>query len=299
MLRGEPPDRRPRVEGRPTEAPNVSTRPTLRPARPDDYPGFTRLFTELRIPDDTPSRERWIAELVPQALVAEQDGAVLGYALWAATGPSGSLRHLAVDPAARRQGLGRALLAASADLLRARGCVDWRINVRPDNAPALALYESVGFVRCHASCAVRLDWTILEALPRAARPVAAEEILPAADAEIEARLDLAPGVIAEARLHGGRALRALRAREPQRELLGVAVFDPGFPGAFPFRVEHPGFARPLLEDLRTFARPEVPWVQVVVEGDAPLADVLVRAGARVAVAFEHYRGPLSPVAGDA
>jgi len=57
------------------------------------------------------------------------------------------LYSLAVAMHARGAGLGRTLLAASEADARVRGCESMRLEVRVDNAPAIALYEQHGYVR--------------------------------------------------------------------------------------------------------------------------------------------------------
>jgi len=47
----------------------------------------------------------------------------------------------------RRRGIGRALLGRAADWARESGVAKLELHVFPDNAPAIALYESFGFVR--------------------------------------------------------------------------------------------------------------------------------------------------------
>ncbi len=55
---------------------------------------------------------------------------------------------LAVDPAARRQGLGRRLVAAFLDAARARQATRAFLEVAADNDAALALYLQAGFAIC-------------------------------------------------------------------------------------------------------------------------------------------------------
>ncbi|MBR9763103.1 MAG: ribosomal protein S18-alanine N-acetyltransferase [Rhodobacteraceae bacterium] len=54
---------------------------------------------------------------------------------------------IAVDPAARRQGLGRALMQAFLAEARARGAATALLEVAADNAAAIALYRATGFTR--------------------------------------------------------------------------------------------------------------------------------------------------------
>ncbi|MGD9494776.1 MAG: GNAT family N-acetyltransferase [Armatimonadota bacterium] len=52
---------------------------------------------------------------------------------------------LAVHPRGQGHGLGKALMAAALDYLRGRGATCVRLEVRPDNAAARHIYESLGF----------------------------------------------------------------------------------------------------------------------------------------------------------
>ena len=57
------------------------------------------------------------------------------------------LYSIAVADTARGRGLGEALLAAAERRARARGCGRMRLEVRPDNAAAIRLYERRGYRR--------------------------------------------------------------------------------------------------------------------------------------------------------
>ena len=60
-------------------------------------------------------------------------------------GHRGWINYLAVDPAHRRQGLARQLLADVEQHLRAAGCAKINLQIRHDNLDAIAFYRSVGF----------------------------------------------------------------------------------------------------------------------------------------------------------
>jgi ribosomal protein S18 acetylase RimI-like enzyme len=81
--------------------------------------------------------------------VADERGGtgVVGYAITGRTGPQGYLQRVAVAPAARGRGWGRALVADALHWLRARGATRVLVNTQLENRAALALYESCGF-RC-------------------------------------------------------------------------------------------------------------------------------------------------------
>ena len=78
-------------------------------------------------------------------LVAEEGGVVLGYALLRIRGRQGHLESLAVDPPARRLGLGRTLLKAAEQAVLERGALHMRLEIREDNPAAYALYQALGY----------------------------------------------------------------------------------------------------------------------------------------------------------
>jgi GNAT superfamily N-acetyltransferase len=63
------------------------------------------------------------------------------------TGPSeGRLSRVLVDPGRRGQGLARHIVASAIGLAREAGLSTLELHVFTDNAPALRVYERVGFV---------------------------------------------------------------------------------------------------------------------------------------------------------
>jgi ribosomal-protein-alanine N-acetyltransferase len=69
-----------------------------------------------------------------------------GFALGRVIADESELLTLAVDPEARRQGHARRCLADLIEAAAARGARRMHLEVAFDNAAALGLYESVGFV---------------------------------------------------------------------------------------------------------------------------------------------------------
>ncbi|HKY93938.1 MAG TPA: GNAT family N-acetyltransferase, partial [Kiloniellales bacterium] len=83
-------------------------------------------------------------------LVAERGpGELGGYALVVFRRGSrvARLYSIAVDPAARRRGLGGRLLQAAEAAAAAVGAGELRLEVRADNRAAIAAYESAGYER--------------------------------------------------------------------------------------------------------------------------------------------------------
>jgi hypothetical protein len=119
--------------------------------------------------------------------------------------------------------------------------------------------------------------------------VVASPIPPEDDAEIERSFGLLSGRLATARLRSGRVLVQLRERGA---VAGVAVFDPRFPGANPFRVVRPTLAAALVGALRPHASTDRADFQLVIDNDDLLIDALVAVGADVRLRQVHYAGPV-------
>lgn len=70
-----------------------------------------------------------------------------GFALGRVAGPEAELLTLAVEPAARRRGIGAALVAAFEAESAARGASEALLEVATTNAPARALYARLGYAQ--------------------------------------------------------------------------------------------------------------------------------------------------------
>lgn len=78
-------------------------------------------------------------------LVAEVDGVVAGYVGSQTVLDASDMMNLAVSPEYRRRGIGQALVNALVEHLQQNKVIALLLEVRVSNAPAIALYESLGF----------------------------------------------------------------------------------------------------------------------------------------------------------
>jgi [ribosomal protein S18]-alanine N-acetyltransferase len=119
----------------------------LRPATSGDA---ALLAAMHRVVFENPWGETEIAALLDGpggfALIAEEDGPK-GFILCRAIGGEAEILTLAVDPAVRRRGTGRALVEAAAGLAIEQGADAFFLEVAEDNLPAIDLYQSTQFVR--------------------------------------------------------------------------------------------------------------------------------------------------------
>ena len=143
---------------------------TIRPAGEGDIPAVVALYRQLdqALVDlqpeffcVAPRGDEFVRQAVKTAnadyLLAEEDGAVVGFALvnYAGWTPEFScvlphryacLADLVVDEAHRQQGIGSTLLGAAKRWARDRRLEYLELSVLSQNAPAIALYESHDFV---------------------------------------------------------------------------------------------------------------------------------------------------------
>ena len=129
----------------------------IRPMSRDDWPAAAAIYTDglatgvASFETDVPSWEDWDAGHRPELrLVAELDGAIVGWLAVAAVSPRycyrGVVEHsVYVDAAARGQGIGRALLQRLVDDAPGHGIWTIQTSIIASNAPSLALHEAVGF----------------------------------------------------------------------------------------------------------------------------------------------------------
>jgi len=119
------------------------------PARPDDAPAIAALEAVAL------GRDAWSPGLVAEGVagavptvhyrVVRQAGEVVAYAVVSVAGDVAELQRIAVAPDRRRAGLAGALLADVRRRATAEGAERLLLEVREDNAGALAFYLASGF----------------------------------------------------------------------------------------------------------------------------------------------------------
>jgi len=119
----------------------------------DDYEAIIDLWqraglTSIR-PQGRDSRAafaRQLASGVQRVIGLEHDGKLVAVIVATHDGRKGWLNRLAVDPAYRRRGLARRLIAAAEKWLASQGIVVWAALIEEGNEPSLRLFQSEGYV---------------------------------------------------------------------------------------------------------------------------------------------------------
>jgi GNAT superfamily N-acetyltransferase len=141
----------------------------IRPAQPNDVPGIHALLLELadyeRLSHTVKATEDALHEALfgskpaAEAIVAEVDGRMVGYALYFTTystfvgRPGIYLEDLFVQPASRGQGIGKQLLARVAATAIERNCGRLEWAVLDWNQPSIEFYKRLG-------ASTMDDWTV-------------------------------------------------------------------------------------------------------------------------------------------
>lgn len=128
---------------------STSSEWVIRPFVPDDEgqvvalweaAGLTRPWNDPR--KDIARKLRVQPELF---LVAADAGEIVGTVMAGYDGHRGWVNYLAVSPAERRAGIGRALMAGVEDALREVGCAKINLQVRRGNRDAVGFYQALGY----------------------------------------------------------------------------------------------------------------------------------------------------------
>lgn len=224
-----------------------------------------------------------------------EDGRKVGYAWLQTFGARGYVRHVVVDASARGRGLGAVLMRHAADDLRARGCTRWELNVKRDNVPAIRLYERCGMRAHYDAHFFEMPWTCVNVLAahtqssRSQTTCVVREVDDTNDAALGAHFGLPDGFLRSVRNQGRRVQRVVLENELP---IGVASFDPSFPGSFPFRARDAAAAHALLEELRPHALPEHDFLRLFVEDSKQAAHALIASGAKLVFEVVHFDGAL-------
>lgn len=122
----------------------------IRPARPED-------LDRIAVLEDAAFEDSWPRELLSYELTHSRtflfvasrgdDAPLPGYVLFHYVAGEAELLRLAVEPAERRQGLGRQLVERGLERLRQESIQACFLEVRKDNEPAIQLYNAMGFKR--------------------------------------------------------------------------------------------------------------------------------------------------------
>lgn len=133
--------------------------PIVRPVRPEDAAQWVALRCALwpdhgdDIPHDAEDFLAGSCRWLRAVLVAEEDGRLIGfaelgiraYAQDCETDRVAFLEGWYVAPAARRRGVGRALVAAAEEWGRAQGCTEFASDTEAENTLSAAAHEALGF----------------------------------------------------------------------------------------------------------------------------------------------------------
>lgn len=136
-----------------TRSPTRSLPPAkLRRGRLADLDALLALERDFFTADHVISRRsfrNFITSPKSALIVADVDGKVAGCALvnYRQGSRRGRLYTISVGREFQRRGIARQLMAAAEASARRRGCRFMRLEVRADDAGAIALYESSGYAR--------------------------------------------------------------------------------------------------------------------------------------------------------
>jgi len=152
----------------------VAGRPvTLRPGLAVDVPRLADI--DAHSPGGgwaTAAFEQELGLTWSRTVVAETEGEVVAFAVYWVVAGELELLNVAVHPSARRQGIGRTLVAHLAAEARELGASRILLEVRRGNAGARALYTALGFVESGvrrgyyddgAEDAVLMEWPLVQA----------------------------------------------------------------------------------------------------------------------------------------
>jgi ribosomal protein S18 acetylase RimI-like enzyme len=121
----------------------------IRPFQRSDEDAVVDLWRrcDLVRPQNDPRKDiaRKLAVQPEMFLLALKDGAIVGSVMCGYEGHRGWINYLAVDPAHRREGVGRELMNEAERVLLAAGCPKINLQVRSTNRAVIEFYRAIGF----------------------------------------------------------------------------------------------------------------------------------------------------------
>lgn len=258
--------------------------PRIRPATPDDYEAFARLFPELGPEFPVPSVDAWTGGQFANAVVAEVGGAVAGYALGTTFEKLGHLSQLVVSPTYRRGGIGRLLMERVAARFVAMGCNQWQLNVKRGNVAARALYDAMGLRRVGSCAWISLNPDAIRTLPF--MPCSVRPIAPASFTSLERSFELLPGQL---RWSLGQAGMLHEVVDAAGEVIGFGVYLQATRFVVPLRLRRPEALAPL---LASFPDAVEQGARIGVEDDDALAVLALGCGGSVDLETDRLVAPL-------
>jgi ribosomal protein S18 acetylase RimI-like enzyme len=121
----------------------------IRPYQPADETAVIELWRKCNLtrPQNDPKKdiERKLKINPELFLVGVEGNKVAATVMGNYDGHRGWIYYLGVDPALRRNGLGRRMTDAMEKELLARGCPKINLQVRKDNLEAVKFYENIGY----------------------------------------------------------------------------------------------------------------------------------------------------------
>lgn len=114
---------------------------------PDDVPFISRLEEEtFSMPWSADSFLEMISKEDARYYVAEKDGRLLGGCGVLMIAGEGNITNVVIAPEARNRGIGTAMLEHLIREGEREGLTAYTLEVRVSNAPAIHVYEKLGFV---------------------------------------------------------------------------------------------------------------------------------------------------------
>ncbi len=121
----------------------------IRPYLEKDQLPLIRLWTDIGLvaPHNNPKRdiERKLAVNPEWFLIGESEGEVIASCMVGYDGHRGWVNYLAVKSELQGKGLGRQMMQAAEEVLKAAGCAKLNLQVRSTNTEVIQFYESIGY----------------------------------------------------------------------------------------------------------------------------------------------------------